>query len=347
MGFLSGLRDAASGAGGEPDLSAWAAEKGLTFHGTENVVGFGFALKEDGNDVRRNVLSGELPGGEHGVIFHNAAGRITHEARYGDRTKERKFTQVATFVPPAIAGLQRFAIPVQPAQPPGWSAIPDLGLTNRHFLCSPNLDVEYLRRAIQAGLVEHVNALPGDSGALEAGLPMPFYADPAAGPVGPMPAYPTTGDVDGIGLDQPISGGWQGLAGALGTSFPQSQLVPEDVLSFYRAYPRFPVPGQIVIIGRGLLPGTDVPGRTLVLADNYPDNVHRGFDAFMLRAAGAADTPGAHLASGGLRYAVRDGWACVWRPRPESRSPHLLDTALYSAFAAEAVQLARTLGWEG
>lgn len=396
MGLLERLSDAASGAGGEPDLSAWATQNGLIHHDRDNVVGYGFALKEDGNDVRRNVLTGTLPGGVEGVIFHNAAGRIGVEGKYGRTTEERRFTQVAAFVPEAIAGFQRFAIPVEPQEPPGWSEIPasDLGIAGRHFLCSPNVDFEALTALMRAGLAERINALdpavtpnfrfgtlmlaakglddapriearcrelaawveifraaapPVDDAALAAGLPAPFFVDPSfepGRPIAPAPPYPTTGDVDGVGLDQPIAGGWRELAVALGNAYPESGLVPEDTLSFYRAFPRFPVPGQAVLVARGTLPGTDIPGRTVLLADNYRDSVNLGFDAFVVPAAGAADTPGPYSERGALRYAVRDGWASIWRPRPASRSPHLVDPGTYRSFAAEAAGLIGTNPWE-
>ena len=185
-------------------------------------------------------------------------------------------------------------------------------------------------------------------GALDRDLPAPFWineADALGREVAAPPSYPQTADQEGVGLDQVLTLSWMALATAIGTSYPEAELAPEDTLSFYRAFPRFPVPGQAVVVAVGRLPGTEIQGRLVLLADNYPDSFNYGFDAFMVDGGDARDTDGAYEESGGLRYAVRDGWACVWRSREETLRPEQIDASTYGELAAQAATLIEQKGW--
>ena len=399
MGLFDAIRDGVTGVTGAPtpDLSEWTAANGLADHGENNIVGYSFALKPDWPDTRRNVTAGELPGGEYGVLFHDVGKRAHRTTSTGHTTAPVQTTRIGVFVGEGIAGLQRFRASVTDEEPPGWSRIPseELGLSTRRFYCSPNVDIETLKRAMGGGLAERFEALdpavtpnfrfgtlvfakkgllqaaeiealcteisacapivraaaaPGSRAALEAMLPAPFFineADAGGRPVAPPTPYPQTADSEGVGLDQVLTMEWMAFATALGTAFPDAGLAPEDTLSFYRAFPRFPVPGQALLVANGKLPGTEIAGRTVILADNYPDSFNFGFDAFVVDAGGAADTPGPHEDTGYLRFAVRDGWACIWRERQEAERPSRLDPAAYALFAGDAARLIGARGWGG
>src|SRR5690242_4268834 len=51
------------------DLSDYAARRGLEMLGSRNAAGFFAALPLD-EQLQFNVLRGELPGGEQGILFH-------------------------------------------------------------------------------------------------------------------------------------------------------------------------------------------------------------------------------------------------------------------------------------
>ena len=399
MGLFDAIRDGVTGVTGAPtpDLSEWRATHGLADHGENNIIGYGFTLKPGWPDTRRNVTAGLLPGGEHGVLFHDVGKRARRETAHGHTNAPIQLTRIGVFAGEGIAGLQRFRASVADEAPPGWSNIPseEIGLARRRLYCSPNVEIETLKRAMAGGLAERFEALdpevtpnfrfgtlifakdgllqaaeieslckeicacaaivraaaaPGSREALQTLLPAPFFineADAAGRPLAPQPPYPQTADIEGVGLDQVLTMEWMTFATALGTGFPEAGLAAEDTLSFYRAFPRFPVPGQAVLVANGRLPGTEIAGRTVILADNYPDTSNLGFDAFVVDAGGAADTPGPHVDTGYLRCAVRDGWACIWRERQEVQRPTQLDPSAYAQFAGDAARLIEARGWGG
>jgi hypothetical protein len=106
----------------------------------------------------------------------------------------------------------------------------------------------------------------------------------------------------------------------------EHRLVIEDRRYYHAAFPTLPVPGRVIAVMRGRLPGTDLLGRLAWHAER-PEATHNvGRNAVLLPAApGAEETPpgGVRAADGDLRLAVRDGVFAAWRRRdaPGAGSP--------------------------
>ena len=170
-----------------PDLQAYAASRGLDYRGSLMQAGYeAVMLGRDENE--RNVVRGTLPGGEHGVLFHEWATFDLDGAGYpatlpdpeisstlGDRLdaldtwvhfdptglvgrwKSRPpvraaFTTAAVLVPEATAPVGRLRIDRSPSFPPYDFAhggpLAALGLTGWHARAEPQLDAELFRRFV-------------------------------------------------------------------------------------------------------------------------------------------------------------------------------------------------------
>jgi hypothetical protein len=95
-------------------------------------------------------------------------------------------------------------------------------------------------------------------------------------------------------------------------------LVIEDRRPYHTAFPTLPVPGRVIAVMRGQLPGTDLVGRVAWHAER-PESTHNvGRNAVLATAApGAEETPpgGVKVAGRDLRLAVRDDVFAAWARR--------------------------------
>ena len=174
-----------------PDLHPYAASRGLDYRGTSFQPGFeAVQLGRDENE--RNIVRGTLPGGEHGVLFHEWATFDLENAGYPstlpdpevastlgdrlsaldtwldfdptgfiDRYKSRPpvraaFTTAAVLVPEATAPVGRLRIDRSPIFPPYDFAhggpLDALGLPGWHARAEPQLDAELFRRFADDGV---------------------------------------------------------------------------------------------------------------------------------------------------------------------------------------------------
>ena len=168
-----------------PDLHAYAAGRGLDYRGTSMQPGFE-AVMLGRDEHERNIVRGTLPGGEHGVLFHEWATFDLDGAGYpatlpepevastlGDRLSEldmwldfdptgfidryksrppvrAAFTTAAVLVPEATAPVGRLRIDRSASFPPYEFAhggpLDTLGLTGWHARAEPQLDAELFGR---------------------------------------------------------------------------------------------------------------------------------------------------------------------------------------------------------
>ena len=124
---------------------------------------------------------------------------------------------------------------------------------------------------------------------------------------------------------------FRSLAGRLGLDL-------EDSEAFHLAFPAQPLPGKVLAVMRGTLPGTAVAGRVLYLTEG-PAGPVRG--AVMLPAPGVPDTP-----VGGVRDRERQ---MVWNVRDNIGSAWSLRTAdsrlaEEDGLVARAIDIARAGG---
>ncbi len=102
-------------------------------------------------------------------------------------------------------------------------------------------------------------------------------------------------------------------------------LVIEDRRCYHAAFPTLPVPGRVIAVMRGALPGTDLVGRLAWHAERAEATHNVGRNAVLLPAAPQAEeTPAWGVkADGALRLAVRDGVFAAWarRDTPGAGSP--------------------------
>jgi hypothetical protein len=106
----------------------------------------------------------------------------------------------------------------------------------------------------------------------------------------------------------------------------EHRLVIEDRRCYHAAFPTLPVPGRVIAVMRGRLPGTDFVGRVAWHAERAEATHNVGRNAVLLPAApDAEDTPrgGVKASDGDLRLAVRDGVFAAWarRDAPGAGSP--------------------------
>jgi hypothetical protein len=103
-------------------------------------------------------------------------------------------------------------------------------------------------------------------------------------------------------------------------------LVIEDRRHYHAAFPTLPVPGRVIAVMRGRLPGTDLVGRLAWHAERPEATRNVGRNAVLLPAApGAEETPpgGVRAEVGDLRLFVRGGVFAAWtrRDAPGAGSP--------------------------
>ena len=157
------------------------------------------------------------------------------------------------------------------------------------------------------GLAEEISALAAEvrAAGLEVADPRPF-ADPL-----PTAEWPPEG-VSMSGRFPPDP--WLVPLHAFAR---EHGLVIEDRLYYHAAFPTMPVPGRVIAVMRGRLPGTDLVGRLAWHAER-PEATHNvGRNAVLLPAAPhAAETPpGGVKADGDLHLSVRDGVFAAWTRR--------------------------------
>jgi hypothetical protein len=172
-----------------PDLRGYAQSRGLDFRGALMQAGYeSVMLGRDENE--HNVMRGTLPGGEHGVLFHELASfdldgdgypltlpRPQVESSLGDhleelnhwlmfdpagivgRVKSRPpvraaFTTAAVPVPEATAVMPRLRVDRSPVFPPYdftfGGPLDSLGLTGWHAKAEPQLDQALFERFADA-----------------------------------------------------------------------------------------------------------------------------------------------------------------------------------------------------
>src|SRR5215211_58864 len=106
----------------------------------------------------------------------------------------------------------------------------------------------------------------------------------------------------------------------------EHRLVIEDRRYYHSAFPTLPVPGRVIAVMRGRLPGTELLGRLAWHTERPEATDNVGRNAVLLPAAPEAEaTPpgGLKAGDGGLRLAVRDGVFAAWarRDTPGAGSP--------------------------
>jgi hypothetical protein len=102
-------------------------------------------------------------------------------------------------------------------------------------------------------------------------------------------------------------------------------LVIEDRRHYHSAFPALPVPGRVIAVMRGGLPGTDLAGRLAWHAERPEASQNVGRNAVLLPAPPAAPETSAEglKADGDLRLFRRDGIFAAWtrRDAPGTGSP--------------------------
>jgi hypothetical protein len=376
----------------EGKLGEYAASRGLEVLGSKSAAGY-FAAMPGEDDLQFNALRGELPGGEHGIVFHELlAWEVIGDRPAGNGTfwgvsyqgskifrKPDKFTLLQSV--PILGDLvQRpadpdaredaFGIPVttaatlvpettaagdwsidnepRPAVAPGRTKLKEHGLPGwdlmgaddlppafvERLLAGPGLrstlERESERRFFQVqvdcgtlvvrrnGWLHDDAALDALTGALSAvapevraaGLevadPRPF-ADPL-----PDADWPPEG-VSASGRFPPDP--WLVPLHAFAS---EHGLVIEDRRLYHAAFPTLPVPGRVIAVMRGQLPGTDLVGRLAWHAERDEATRNVGRNAVLVPAAPRAEeTPprGVKPGDGDLRLEVRDGVFAAWARR--------------------------------
>jgi hypothetical protein len=383
----------------EIDLGEYAAARGLEALGSTSAAGY-FAAMPGEDDLQFNVLRGVLPGGEHGIVFHEllrwsavggspSGGGWFHGVRWGrgtflrkpDRTSflqaipvfgwlvERKdptapedafgipVTTAATLVPEATApGDCSIDNRPKPLVAPGRTRLEERGLPGWHLVEEGELPAAFVERLLSGSALRSL---------LEGERERPFFQmelcrgtllvrcngwlrddamlDELAGALSGV-----TADVRAAGLEvaqprpfaDPLpAADWPPEGVSMSGRFPpdpwlvplhafarEHRLVIEDRRYYHSAFPRLPVPGRVIAVMRGPLPGTDLVGRVAWHAER-PEAMHNvGRNAVLLPAAPRAEeTPpaGVSVTGADLRLAVRDGVFAAWTRRdvPGSGSP--------------------------
>ena len=104
MGFLSRAKEGFESAAGRvgPDLSQWAAARGLTFADEAPLLGIAF---EQRWTRRSNGCFGKFPDGHYGALAHEFS---LGSSDPDDGDSNKRFTRTATRVPEAVGSLKRF-----------------------------------------------------------------------------------------------------------------------------------------------------------------------------------------------------------------------------------------------
>lgn len=337
-----------------PDLEPYAASRGLDYRGTRFQPGFeAVQLGRDENE--RNIVRGTLPGGEHGVLFHEWATFDLEGAGYpstlpepevattlGDRLSaldmwldfdptgfvdryksvppvRAAFTTAAVLVPEATAPVGRLRIDRSVSFPPYDFAhggpLDALGLPGWHARAEPQLDAELFSRFADGGV--RAAALAGRTA-----QPFATALPPPAAGAGHL---------------------WEPAVAALAARL---RLAREDPLELHRALPSLPVPGQALAVLRGALPGIAGTAR-LVLATGRPaEGWNIGRNAVLLPVRpGLPQTPveGVVEREAQLRWHVAGDYAAFHSYRTGGAA----DVGDVDGLIARAAALARERGLVG
>ena len=376
----------------EVDLGEYAAARGLEALGSGSAAGY-FGAMPGQDDLQFNVLRGVLPGGEHGIVFHEllAWGAIGDRPQ-GNGTfwgvnyqsgklfrKPDRFTVLGAI--PILGDLiQRpadadapedaFGIPVttaatlvpeatgagdwsidnrsKPLVAPGRTKLKEHGLPGWDLMGGDEL---------QPGFVERLIAGPALRSVLERGRERPFFqVRTRRGALvvrcngwlrEPAPLDELAGDLSAVAAEVRAAGlavadprpfadplpaaDWPPEGVSMSGRFPpdpwlaplhafarEHGLVIEDRRRYHAAFPTLPVPGRVIAVMRGRLPGTDLVGRLAWHAERAEATHNVGRNAVLLPAAPEAEqTPpeGVKVADGDLRLFVRDGVFAAWTRR--------------------------------
>jgi len=381
------------------ELGEYAAARGLEVLGSNSAAGY-FAAMPGQDDVQFNVLRGTLPGGEHGIVFHELLawgvigdrpegggtfwgvtyqrGKILRKPdRYtflqsipilGDLFFDRPpdpgdpenafgipVTSAATLVPEATAaGDWSIDNLPKPLVAPGRRKLEEDGLRGWDLMTSDELPAGFLERLLAGpalrsvlerererpffqvqmrlgtlvvrsngwlrdaqrldGLANEISAVAGEvrAAGLEVADPRPF-ADPL-----PAADWPPEG-VSASGRFPPDP--WLAPLHAFAR---EHRLVIEDRNYYHAAFPTLPVPGRVIAVMRGRLPGTELVGRLAWHAERSEATDNVGRNAVLLPAAAQAEeTPPDGVRTGELRLCARDGVFAAWGRRdfPGTGSP--------------------------
>jgi hypothetical protein len=384
----------------EADLRAYADARDLEALGSRSAAGY-FAAMPGHEDLQFNVLRGALPGGEHGIVFHELlawgvqADRPTGGGTFWGVTLDQgklfrrpdRYTVLRAI--PIVGDLierppdpdsaeAAFGIPVTTAATlvPEATAPGDWSIDNRpRPLVAPGR-VRLKERGhpgwdlvsddeLPAPFVERLLAGPGVRSELERERERPFFQvrarrgtltvrcngwaseperlDELTGALGAVAP-----DVRAAGLDvadprpftDPLpAADWPPEGVSMSARFPpdpwlsplhafarQHWLTIEDRRLYHAAFPTLPVPGRVIAMMRGTLPGTDLVGRLAWHAERPESTRNVGRNAVLLPAAPRVEeTPpgGVKAGSGDLRLSVRDGIFAAWsrRDAPDAGSP--------------------------
>jgi hypothetical protein len=366
------------------DLSDYAASRGLDFRGQKSQLGY-LAAFPWAEELMFNVMRGDLPGGERGVLLHEVK-LLDDDAPgtfYGVKEKTAGFkawhllpgaglfsqswnyfraphTTAAVRIPEATGSLHGLHVARrseryrsgsdywQPYKidPSGWRPVSrkradpavveevlvgpvkavlsqpreygftigfmygQLVLFQQNFLKQPeDLDtfgqlVSWLAREIRRICAPTLTPQP-----FETELPPPEWLDSVAA----LPDERHLLAPQGVWLERVLQ-----IA-------QERRLVLEDSLSFHRAFPQLPVPGEAFGVMRGdgirLLCCIERSIRDISqLKDLFPNpGGPVGANVAVLPAPGMPDTDdgGDGILTDGTRHAVRDGILCVWQRRDE------------------------------
>jgi hypothetical protein len=373
-------------------LGEYAAARGLEALGSKSAAGY-FAAMPGQDDLQFNLLRGVLPGGEHGIVFHELlAWGVIGDRPEGNGTfwgvsyqpekifrKPDKYTLLesvpilgdlvqrpadpegpedafgipvttaATLVPEATAaGDWSIDNQPKPLVAPGRTKLKDHGLPGWDLMGDDELPAGFEERLLAGpelrsvlerererpffqvqvrrgtlvvrcngwlrddapldGLADEISAVAPEvrAAGLEVADPRPF-GDPL-----PAADWPPEG-VSASGRFPPDP--WLAPLHAFAR---EHGLVIEDRRRYHAAFPTLPVPGRVIAVMRGRLPGTDLVGRLAWHGERDEAAHNVGRNAVLLPAAQSAEeTPpgGVKTAGGDLRLAVRDGVFAAWTRR--------------------------------
>jgi hypothetical protein len=108
------------------------------------------------------------------------------------------------------------------------------------------------------------------------------------------------------------------VVGAAARLAREHWLTVEDRRFYHTAFPMLPVPGRVIAVMQGRLPGTDLVGRLAWHAERPEATRNVGRNAVLLPATPrAGETPpgGIKAGDGDLRLAVRGGVFAAWARR--------------------------------
>lgn len=181
--------------------------------------------------------------------------------------------------------------------------------------------------------------------AFDTELPAPFWSDDGRRKAAPTPEH-ANGIQPAWGLDEaPVDPRSGTLNPSVTGPLEQAHaLEREDPLSFYRAFPWYPVPGQVWGVTQGRLPGSDLVGRLMISREN-----NRPIPTFLAASypvkVKTKDVGDPYEVEGDLTLSVRKGVATVWQP---CRTKNPLDDKIvreYEQLTDQALALGESRGW--